>query len=359
MNPKPTVAKFGGSTFAELSDYARIAVYLLQGVRDRGVPSVAVVSAMPGETESLRERLAEVNASPSYRGTAGLLTLADIVSAQLLQEAVIAAGGTALALPPNGHGIVTDRDWTSARILSLSADPVLDAAREHDVVVVPGGPAADGTGTPTWMGKNSSDLAAVALTAALGGTECAIHSDVHSVYDADPALVPTAAPLPSLSYGTASALSLNGAKVLHHRSVRLAWERGITIHCRGNRDPYEYGTTIGQRGAPVQAVLIDLRAELLGFTDDQTLDKARAALSSRNVDTIEVPGDEGPLISVPGGYSDSERLLDDAGIDHVRRPGRVVTEIDGAQTHHHVVPDEESALRLGKRLHHALSSDRR
>lgn len=354
MSPEPTVAKFGGSTFADLSDYARIAAHLLDGVRERGVPAVAVVSAMPGETELLRERLTEVNASPSYRGMAGLLTLADIVSAQLLQEAVIAAGGTALALSPNAHGIVTDRDWTSARIRSLSAEPVLEAARDHDVVVVPGGPAADSTGTPTWMGKDSSDLAAVALTAALGGSECHIHSDVHSVYDADPSLVPTAAPLSSLSYGTASALSLNGAKVLHHRAVRLAWERGITIRCRGNRDPYEYGTTIGQRGAPVRAVLIDLRAELLGFTDDQTFDKARAALSSRNVDTIEVAGDEGPLVSVPGGFTESGRFLDDAGIDHVRRPGLVVTEIDGARAHHHVVPNEESALSLGRRLHQAL-----
>jgi aspartate kinase len=347
------VVKFGGSSFTELSDYRRVAEHLMSSVRATGGRVVAVVSGMPGETEALRERLSAVNPSASEAGTAGLLTLADVVSAQLLSEAVIAVGGSAVALPPHRNGIVTNRIWMWARIDRLDPSPVRDALAGHDIVVIPGGPAADDVGMPTWMGKNSSDLAAVATAAGLGLPECEIHSDVTGVYSADPRLVRDAEPLPVVSYDTAARLSALGAKVLHRRSVLLAKRLGVRIVCRGNRSPFESGTTITYSAPPVSSVVIDLKSDLIGFDDTETTQLAQAALADNGVHAI-IPSDlDRSLLAVVGSYSTPTRYLDRAGIRYHSRPGRLVSLVEGTSVRSHVADSDDEAVRLGRALHSA------
>lgn len=355
MTRVATVAKFGGSTFHAPEDYRRIARHLLDRVHDAGAPAVAVVSAMPGETEDLRSRIQAVHDKPSYRGSAGLLTLADTISAYLLHEAVIASGGRAVVLGQHAHGIVTDRSWMAARILRLDERPLREAAEHNDVVVVPGGPAADGGGVPTWMGKNSSDLAATAVAAALGATECEVYSDVSGIYDADPNVVPEASVLPTLSFGTASVLALHGAKVLHHRAIRLARENGITIRCRWNTEPFTSGTVIGAHGVPVQAVVADLHSTVLEFTDVDTMSAARTVLGDHDIHAVQPDGSAQARLGVPGGFVDVERILAESGIDDVtRHPGRMVTEISGSRQTHHIVRGDSEAVALARRLHSRL-----
>ena len=80
----PGVLKFGGSTFPDYDAYGLIAEALAGRVHDEERHFAVVVSAMPGETERLRERLTTVNPHPEDASIAGLLTLADTVSAHLL-----------------------------------------------------------------------------------------------------------------------------------------------------------------------------------------------------------------------------------------------------------------------------------
>jgi aspartate kinase len=343
------VAKFGGSTFTALDDYRRIADHLLEEVRGTGRKAAIVVSAMPGETEGLRERLAAVNPNPSYRGSAGLLTLADVISAYLLQEAVVSLGGTATVLNQFRHGIHTDKVWMSARIVGMDPRPVRTALENHDVVVIPGGPASDGTGNPTWMGKNSSDLAAVATAVNVGASEVSIHSDVYGVYSSDPNLVPEARVLPELSYSAATLLSARGAKVLHQRAVTLAAEHGIEIRCRGNRAPFESGTVITRNAADIRAVVVDLRSVLVEFADDATARAAYLALTEQGVHALLSDGR--PALAVPGGFVDVPRHLTEAGIDFTPAQGRLVSEIHGPVATSHFASDDAEAIAIGKRLH--------
>src|SRR4029078_3193163 len=96
-------------------------------------------------------------------------------------------------------------------------DPTrLSAALMHsDVIVVPGGQGKNARGEQTWLGKNSSDLTAVALAGALGLTECEIFSDVCVVYSSDPRVVSGATLIASMSLDAAIAMSMRGAKVIY------------------------------------------------------------------------------------------------------------------------------------------------
>ncbi|MFD6619631.1 aspartate kinase, partial [Streptomyces albidoflavus] len=298
----PVVVKFGGSSFRTLAAYGQLAEALSRRVEQENTRLVVVVSGQPGETEQFRERLSQVNAHPEDETVAGLLTLADTVGAQLLATALHRTGRSATVLAGHQLGLTTDSAFMWARLEHTDPEPLRAALSENEVVVVPGGQAADKEGRPTWLGKNSSDLSAVAVAAAVGAPRCEVHSDVDGIYSSDPHLITGAQLLGQVSYNTAALMSLYGAKVLHRRSVRLAQRHGIEIVCRYNRDPFTIGTVIGSAGSTVAAVVLNQRSAALRYATDEFADQAYAAFHGANIDVVRLTS--GPLVAVTGGFVD-------------------------------------------------------
>ncbi|GHD20908.1 aspartate kinase [Streptomyces galbus] len=348
----PSVLKFGGSSFRTLAAYGTLAEALGRRVDEDGRKLVVVVSGQPGETEQFRDRLSRVNPHPEDETVAGLLTLADTVGAQLLATALHRAGRSATVLAGHQLGLVTDSAFMWARLEHSDPEPIRTALREHDVVVVPGGQAADAQGRPTWLGKNSSDLSAVALAAALGAPQCEIHSDVDGIYSTDPHLVSGTRLLKEVSYDIAAMMSLYGAKVLHRRSVRLAQKSKVEIVCRLNRAPFRVGSVIGRRGASAAAVVLNQRSTALRYASDQDADRAYAAFHSANIDTVRLT--TGPLVAVIGGFVDLDEFQRRKGLTPGAVAGVPVTALRGSKAATHVAAGEDEALHLAQRLHDVL-----
>lgn len=347
--PGPEVLKFGGSSFGGPGAYEIVAGALDRRMRENGRRLVVVVSAGPGETEALRARLHGVDPHPRDETLAGLLTLADTVGAHLLAAALHRRGRGAAVLAGHQLGLVSDTVFARARLVRTDPLPLAEASRCHEVVVVPGGQAADGRGRPTWLGKNSSDLSAVALAAALGADRCEIHSDVDGIYSGDPHLVPGARLLPRVSYDTASLMSLQGAKVIQRRAVALARGRGVEIVLRHNRAPFAHGTTVGVRGEPVEAVVLNRRSVALCYGTEALADRAHAAFHAEHIDTVRLPS--GPLVVVVGGFVDLEDFHQRHALAPAAFAGVPVTVLRGPAATTHLAADEEEAVRLARRLH--------
>ncbi|MER7110120.1 amino acid kinase family protein [Streptomyces sp. NPDC000229] len=348
----PGVLKFGGSSFTSHAAYEELARALAGRLDAEARPLAVVVSAMPGETEGLRERLHAVDPHPSGDRVAGLLTLADTISAHLLTAALHRLGRRATVLAGHEAGLITDETFMWARLERIDPEPLQQAFAAYEVVVVPGGQAVDPRGRPTWLGKNSSDLSAVAVAVALGAPRCEIHSDVEGIHSSDPRRVTGTRLLGHVSYDDAAAVSLHGAKVLHRRAVRLAEEHGVTIVCRHNRPPFTPGTVIGPGGGRADAVVLNLHSLVLRYHDHEEADRAHRAFRSDGVDTIRL--DDAPAVALIGGYVDHEASAHRHGIAVGRAAGIPVTEIRGGRTTVHVAADEAAAVRLAQKLHDEL-----
>ena len=243
------VMKFGGSSFRSARDYLTVAAY----ARERssaGDKVVLVVSAMSGTTGRLLALGEQLNDPMDAELQDGLLTTGETVSAVLAVQAARAVGLRATGLPASENGIRTDSNFGRAHVLKTDPVPLRRALDRHDVVVVGGGQASDAHGRITMMGRNSSDLTAVLLAAALGREQCEIYSDVPGVYSFDPHREPAARLLEEVPYASAIALSWSGAKVLHHDAVRVAERANVRIECRGTAAMQEIGTVIGKGTAP-------------------------------------------------------------------------------------------------------------
>ncbi|WP_084960312.1 aspartate kinase [Thermoactinospora rubra] len=350
------VLKFGGSSFPGPAAYRTVAEHLAERVA-AGERLVVTVSAAPGETEQLRRRLHEVTARPGEATVAGLLTLADTISAHLLAGALGAAGRSAVVLAGHQMGFVTAGSPMWARLERMDRGPLEAALAEHEVVLLPGGQAVDAAGRPTWLGKNSSDLTAIAAASALGVSRCEIYSDVDGVYTADPRLVPEARLVPEISYDTVGMLSLRGARVLHGRAVRMAHRHGVAIVCRANRPPFASGTVITESGAPVAAVVVNPSSMVVRFPTTLDSDRAHAAFSQAGIEALRL--DSEPVVVIANGHVDAEGFLADHDL-----PGKVtkeipVTEVDGGATRTHLAPGIESGVELARELHRKLVTERR
>jgi aspartate kinase len=349
----PAVLKFGGSTFRTLPAYGELAEALARRIKEEERHLAVVVSAMPGETEKLRDSLHLTDPHPADATVAGLLTLADTISAHHLSAALHRIGVTATVLDGHQQGLVTDSTFMWAKVDRFDPEPLWRALDEHRVVIVPGGQATDRRGRPTWLGKNSSDLSAVLVAAALGVDRCEIHSDVDGIYSADPNLVSGVRLLEEVSYDTAALMSLYGAKVLHRRSVRTAKQHGITLVCRGNRAPFAIGSIISADGAPTAAVVLNTRSAVLGYRTADQADYAHSVFHNEGIDTARL--EDGPHLAVVGGYLDLDHFQRTHQLPEAHPLGIPVTEINGLQTVTHIATDAQQAQQLAQQLHDAQS----
>ncbi|MGA7814772.1 hypothetical protein [Caballeronia sp.] len=305
---KLSVMKFGGSSFATRSDVSSVCQWLGRQLDERGPAAriVCVVSAPSGLTEQYRDTLLSFNPTPSDRLLDAGLPLADSLGAVLVAAALQALGIRANVALGNQIGLMTDRNYTRARLQSVDTEPLRRELVEHQIVLIPGGQAAaHETGETTWLGKNSSDLSAIALAAAFGCGELEIFSDVPGVYSCDPNVVQQAYLLPHLSYSQAVKMSSSGAKVLHHRGVAYAQQHGVRLICRSNRDDFGIGTILSDQAPATAAVIPDARSQVFSGSLTQ-LDQAAKALENGDIAYIRQSESEGrSWLAIPCGFFDA------------------------------------------------------
>ena len=82
---------------------------------------------------------------------------------------------------------MTDTNHTNARILEIRPDRVRESLDRGNVPVVGGAQGVSTDRDVTFLGRNGSDVTAVALAHALKADACELYTDVSGVFTADPA----------------------------------------------------------------------------------------------------------------------------------------------------------------------------
>lgn len=304
--------KFGGSSFATRAHIGPVCDWIVSRLQQGGSRHrvVCVVSAPSGLTEQYRDTLLSLNPTPSDRLIDAALPLADSLGAVMVAAALQARGVTATVTFGNQVGLRTDRNFTRARLLDVELENMQRELETHQVILVPGGQAsAHDTAETTWMGKNSSDMSAIALAQAFGCEELEIYSDVPGVYSCDPNIVPESYLLTKMSHQQAVAMSVSGAKVLHHRGVAHAMEHGLRIVCRGNHGEFGTGTVLETGSTPLAAIIPDARSQVFAGNGKEV------ARGAEQLELADVPHfvlnevNQSPKLVITCGFFDAPHFL--------------------------------------------------
>ncbi|MDR1087533.1 MAG: aspartate kinase [Endomicrobium sp.] len=236
------VMKFGGSSVAD-ADKMKLVASRVIAKKNTGNKVVVVVSAPGDTTDDLLEMADKITSNPPAREMDVLLSIGEMMSISLLAMAIDAMGEKAVSLTGPQAGIISDINYTKARVKKVNPKKINSLLSRNNIVIVAGFQALNPKGDITTLGRGGSDLTAVVLAAGLEADSCEIYSDVEGVYTTDPRVVKDAKKLEYLSYNEMLEMAGSGAQVLQSRSVEVAKKFGVEIHA-GSAFSENQGTII-------------------------------------------------------------------------------------------------------------------
>jgi len=237
------VKKFGGSSVADAECIRRVAGIIADDYSE-GHDIVVVLSAQGDTTDDLIAKAGEINEKPSRREMDALLATGEQVSIALMAMALEKMGLPVISLTGRQAGILTNTDYSSARITKVDSERIRMELDRRRIVIVAGFQGTNKYDDITTLGRGGSDTTAVAIASALHADRCQFYKDVLGVYTTDPRKVPGARKLDFITYDEMMELASLGAQVLHNRSVQMAKRYGVALEIRSSFEPRVPGTIV-------------------------------------------------------------------------------------------------------------------
>ncbi|MBO5245574.1 MAG: aspartate kinase [Selenomonadales bacterium] len=241
------IQKFGGTSVAT-DDARACAAQKVLAAREAGYTPVVVVSAMgrkgaPYATDTLIQLVKTCNPNVSARELDQIMYCGEIISAVIMSATLSAMGIPSVTLTGGQAGIITDDNFSNARIVKVQTASLKSLITQGIVPVVCGFQGVTAEGAHTTLGRGGSDTTAAALGNALDAEKIEIYTDVAGIMTADPKLVSEARLLNVTTYQEVCQMAEQGAKVIHPRAVEIAMQKNIPLVIRSTFSD-EAGTLI-------------------------------------------------------------------------------------------------------------------
>ncbi|MHC4387855.1 MAG: aspartate kinase [Planctomycetota bacterium] len=248
------VQKYGGTSVADADKIRRAANRVIEAV-ENGYKVVVVASARGKQTDRLINDALELNPNPPKREMDQLLSTGEQQSVSLFAMALDAMGHDAISFTGGQVRMITDSDYTKARIKSVDAKRIQKELDKGKIVIVAGFQGIDENENITTLGRGGSDTTAVVLAAALDAQECEIYTDVDGIHTTDPRIFKNAAKMDQISYDEMLELASLGAGVIYTRAVEVGKNYNVNIHVRSSLHEKE-GTIITHEVPQMEGVVV-------------------------------------------------------------------------------------------------------
>jgi aspartate kinase len=248
------VQKYGGTSVADADKIRRAANRVIEAV-ENGYKVVVVASARGKQTDKLINDALELNPNPPKREMDQLLSTGEQQSVSLFAMALDAMGHDAISFTGGQVRMITDSDYTKARIKSVDAKRIQKELDKGKIVIVAGFQGIDENENITTLGRGGSDTTAVVLAAALHAQECEIYTDVDGIHTTDPRIFKNAAKMDQISYDEMLELASLGAGVIYTRAVEVGKNYNVNIHVRSSLHEKE-GTIITHEVPQMEGVVV-------------------------------------------------------------------------------------------------------
>lgn len=237
------VLKIGGSCLKSVDDIMECANY----IATRQDESIAiVVSAMGKQTTELATMAKKIcYVEPSEMDvvcSVGEQITVSLLSMALKKIDINAKSYLAWQLP-----IYTDNKHGEASIRYIETRSIKKDIERNIIPIIAGYQGMTVEGRLTTLGREGSDLTAVALSCALEAKKCELFKDVNGIYNKDPHLYEDATIYTHLNYNKMLLiLKSQESKIIHKSAILMAQKYNQIIHVR----PYlkeGNGTIIGEK----------------------------------------------------------------------------------------------------------------
>ncbi len=227
---KVVVQKFGGTSLNDKQKLLKVMKHIKKEI-DNGVKVIVVTSAIgrfpePYATDTLKSLITQ---KISSKEVDRLLACGEIISSVVIADFLLQQGINVISLSTSEIGIHTNDKHNDANIINVSTDLIINKFKKYDVVVIPGFQGVNENGDVTTLGRGGSDTTAVALADKLNALYVDIVSDVRGIYSADPKIISNTKLWEEVGMNFLVKMSINGAKVIHHKAAIIAQKNNTKI----------------------------------------------------------------------------------------------------------------------------------
>lgn len=220
------VLKFGGTSVRDLECMRRC----VEKVQNFDGPTVVVVSAQAGKTDSLIAELAEYTKHGIAFNSIErdmFVTTGENLSAALFSGLLNSHGIKSVPLCGWQLPIVVQ----NSKITRIDTEILTHLLEQGFTVVLTGFQGVNECATIEALSRGGSDLTAVSISKFLGVDTCHIYTDVPGIYQICPTLRDPQQNkiLPHINYEDAYDMAINGAKVIHADAVKEAELANVRI----------------------------------------------------------------------------------------------------------------------------------
>jgi len=173
------VQKFGGSSVKDKECLEHV-ISKIENAKNEGNNVVVVVSAQGKTTDGLIAKAKEYTDKNYAKEMDLLLSTGEIQTVALLTMMLKDRGYDAVGLTGGQAGVITDSNFSYAKIKMIISENIIKHLENGKIVVVAGFQGIDKFGNITTLGRGGSDLSAVAIAAALKAKKCEIYTDVEN-----------------------------------------------------------------------------------------------------------------------------------------------------------------------------------
>jgi len=179
---KRVVLKFGGSVIADINAIGRVA-NVIKNISEKYKVMAVVVSAMGKTTDNLDRLAHNIAPTPDKRELDALLATGEMQSAALLAMWLNAIGVSARSYNAWQRGIITDDNFGNARIECINS---MLMSPYCGIPIVTGFQGITENGDITTLGREGSDISAVAIAHVSCADFCWFFKDGGGIYDKNP-----------------------------------------------------------------------------------------------------------------------------------------------------------------------------
>ena len=228
---KRVVFKFGGTSVGTIDKIKKVA-NIIKKRHGEGNDVIVIVSAMSGETNSLKKKSESISKNFDNRELDVLLSSGEQASSSLLSGALISLGLKSRSWLGWQIPIITDNNYTASQIIEIKTKEVLDFLLTKGIPVIAGFQGISLENRITTLGRGGSDLSAVAIAKFFDADACEIYTDVDGVLTTDPSINENAKTIEKISYEEMLEMASLGARVMQPSAVQASMIDDIPIHVR-------------------------------------------------------------------------------------------------------------------------------
>ncbi len=241
------VQKFGGTSVKNEESRKKVVERIVECFKE-GNKVAVVVSAMgrlpePYATDTLLNLALHIDPHAPKRDLDLLASCGETISSVVISTMLNSMGISAMAITGFQAGIITDDEFTKAKVLKVNAARIKDLLDQGIIPIITGFQGMTENGDISTLGRGGSDTTASIIGEAISADIIEIYTDVNGVMTTDPKICKEARTISNMQYDELFQMADSGANVIHKDAAYIAKRANIKLKIR-NTFTSELGTCI-------------------------------------------------------------------------------------------------------------------